>query len=168
MNPSRNYWVNLFTGTTWEEFVSNGAAVTGFRSGRTKTASLIRPGDCLLCYLTGLSRWIGVLEAVSSAYVDESPIWKSEVFPIRVKVRVIAALTPETAVPIHNLRDRLTIFDSQLGSKAWTAYVRRGPYQWRAEDGEAVVQAILAAVNNPVHLPVDKAKLHRSPTSTQR
>jgi len=28
---SGKYWLNLFTGKTWEEFLENGANVSGFR-----------------------------------------------------------------------------------------------------------------------------------------
>ena len=57
----RNYWLDLFSGTTWREFLDAGAKVSGFREGRWKTLQQMKPGDYLLCYLTGVSRWIGVL-----------------------------------------------------------------------------------------------------------
>jgi hypothetical protein len=58
--------------------------------------------------VTGVSRFIGVLEATSEPYWDDTPIWKDEVFPCRTKIEVIAALTPETAVPLFELKDKLT------------------------------------------------------------
>jgi hypothetical protein len=63
---SRDYWLDLFTGTTWQEFLDAGAGVSGFRERRWKTVQRIKPGDYLLCYLTGVSRFIGVLEPVRS------------------------------------------------------------------------------------------------------
>jgi hypothetical protein len=54
--------LDLFTGTTWEEFLAAGGEVSGFRERRWKTVQQMKPGDYLLCYLTGISRWIGVLE----------------------------------------------------------------------------------------------------------
>ena len=94
---SPTYWLDLFTGTTWQEFLNAGATISGFRKRRWKTVQRIKPGDYLLCYLTGVSRFIGVLEATSEPYLDESPIWKDEVFPCRLEVEAIATLTPETA-----------------------------------------------------------------------
>ena len=32
--PSRNYWLNLFSGTTWQEFLDAESKVSGFREGR--------------------------------------------------------------------------------------------------------------------------------------
>ena len=80
MKP-HNYWLDLFTGTTWEEFIVAGGGVSGFRESRWKTAQSIKVGDYLLCYLTRVSRFIGVLEVVGEAYQDTTPIWKDEVFP---------------------------------------------------------------------------------------
>ena len=96
----RNYWLDLFTGATWEEFLAAGGEVSGFRERRWKTVQQMKPGDYLVCYLTGVSRWIGVLEVVSEAYRDSSPIWQDDVFPCRVRVRSVATLTPETAVGV--------------------------------------------------------------------
>jgi predicted RNA-binding protein len=59
---ARKYWLDLFTGETWEEFLNNSAKVSGFRERRKKIAQTIDPGDYLICYMTGISRFIGVLE----------------------------------------------------------------------------------------------------------
>jgi hypothetical protein len=160
---SRTYWLDLFTGTTWQEFLDAGATVSGFRERRWKTVQRIKPGDYFLCYLTGVSRFIGVLEATSEPYWDETPIWKDEVFPCRLKVEAIATLTPETAVPIFDLKEQLTIFQNLKSPGAWTGHVRGSPATWKSSDGEAVVYAVMEAMENPVNRPVDKAKLARRP-----
>ncbi len=159
----RNYWLDLFTGATWQEFVDAGSAVSGFRERRWKTVQRIKPGDYLLCYLTGVSRFIGVLEVTSEPYWDETPIWKDEVFPCRVKVEAIAALTPETAVPIFELKEQLTIFQNLKSPIAWTGHVRGSPVKWKDPDGEAVVYAVMEAVEYPVERPVDASKLAHRP-----
>ncbi len=123
----------------------------------------MKPGDYLLCYLTGVSRFIGVLEVTSGPYWDETPIWKDEVFPCRVKVETLASLAPETAVPIFDLREQLTIFQNLKSPGAWTGHVRGSPARWNPSDGEAVVYAVLEAVENPVKRPVDASKLARRP-----
>jgi hypothetical protein len=57
----RSYWLDLFTGTTWDEFKAAGAKVSGFREYRWSTVQKIKLGDYLICYLTGISRFIGIL-----------------------------------------------------------------------------------------------------------
>ena len=76
----QTYWLDLFTVETWQEFLDHGGDVTGFREKRWKTVQKIKHGDYLLCYLTGASRWVGLLEVTSESVYDEAPIWKSDVF----------------------------------------------------------------------------------------
>jgi predicted RNA-binding protein len=160
---TRNYWLDLFTWKTWREFLESGGEVSGFREGRWKTVQRIKPGDYLLCYLTGIGRWIGILEVTSEPYQDNSPIWKDEIFPSRVRVKVIAQLLPETAVPVRELKDCLSVFQNLKSPFAWTGHFRGSPAKWKASDGKAVVEAVLEASRNPVTRPIDAAKLSRRP-----
>lgn len=159
----RNYWLDLFTGATWQEFLSAGGIVSGFRESRWSALQKIKPGDYLLCYLTGVSRFIGVLEVISAPYRDSSPIWKDEDFPSRLKVKAVVELTPETAVPVLELRDRLSIFREMKSPIAWTGHFRGSPAKWKQSDAEAVLNAMLEAKKNPIVRPVDPAKLARRP-----
>jgi predicted RNA-binding protein len=139
------YWLDLFTGTTWQEFLDAGAKVSGFRDRRWKTVQAIKPGDVLLCYLTGLSRFIGLLEVVSDPFRDDSKIWKDESFPCRLRVNATIALTPESAVPVHELRDQLSKFADLKSPNAWTGHFRGSPARWMAPDALAGVKALEAA-----------------------
>jgi len=163
MMDTRNYWLDLFTWTTWQAFLEAGAKVSGFRERRWKTVQKINPGDYLLCYLTGVSRFIGILEVTSSAYKDNTQIWKDEVFPCRLKVKLIAKLEPDTAVPVVLLKDQLTVFQDLKHPNAWTGHFRGSPARWKATDGEAVVNAVRSAEKNPIVRPIDKAKLSYRP-----
>lgn len=158
---TRIYWLALFTPATWREFLENGARISGFREARWKTLQNVKKGDYLLCYLTGLSRWVGLLEVASEPFKDNSPIWKDEQFPCRVRVKDLATLTPETGIPVTDFRDQLTVFqkatvDSPL---AWTAHFRSSPTRWKNSDGEIISSAILDAQKNPVARPIDPAKV---------
>jgi predicted RNA-binding protein len=128
---TRSYWLDLFTGTTWDEFLAAGGDVTGFRERRWRSVQQMKRGDYLLCYVTGISRWIGVLEVISEAFKDNAPIWKDEDFPCRVKVRPVETLTPETAVPVGELRDKLTVFRDIANPHAWTGHFRGSPANGR-------------------------------------
>jgi predicted RNA-binding protein len=157
------YWLDLFTGTTWQEFLDAGAKVSGFRDKRWKAVQAIKPGDFLLCYLTGISRFIGLLEVVSEPFRDDSRIWKDEDFPCRVHVRPTITLTPETAVPVQELKDHLSIFTELKSPHAWTGHFRGSPIRWKTPDALEVVKALEAAQANPVVREVDPAKLARRP-----
>ncbi len=160
---TRNYWLDLFTGSTWQEFLDAGGETTGFRESRWNAVSKIKPGDYFLCYLTGLSRWVGILEVAGKPYKDDTPIWKDEDFPCRLKVKIVAALSPETAVPVKNLKDRLSMFQNLDNPNRWSGPFRGSPGKWKKEDGEAVCKAVLDAKENPVSRPFNKKLLARRP-----
>ena len=163
---TRTYWLDLFTGTTWNEFQKAGSSVSGFRESRWKTVQKMAKGDYLLCYLTGVSRFIGVLEVTSASFRKaERDIWKDDDFPCRVEVKPIVELTPETAIPIMELRDRLSFFQDLTSPNAWSGHVRSSPAKWKQGDGEAVLKALIDARDNPVKRPVDKRKLKYRPAA---
>ena len=161
---SRTYWLDLFTAKTWEEFIDSGGKVSGFREHRWKLVQQVKIGDYLLCYLTGVSRWIGILEVTSTAFKDGSPIWKDDNFPCRLKVKNLAKLTIDTAVPVLDLRDRLSIFSNLKSPMAWTGHFRGSPSRFSASDGLAISQAILEAQKNPIHRPSGDKKGPNAPS----
>ena len=163
----RNFWLDLFTGTTWQEFISAGSNVSGFRESRWNTVKRIKPGDYFICYLTGVSRFIGILEVTSEPYKDNTPIWSMADFPCRLEVKPIIVLTPETAIPIHDLRDKLSIFEDLKSPNAWTGRLRGSPVKWKSSDGEAIWEALEEAQSNPIERPVDPRKLERRPPALQ-
>lgn len=158
-----NYWIDLFTGTTWQEFLNAGGNISGFRESRWPVVQQIQPGDYLICYLVGVSRFIGMLEVTSKSYKGTSEIWTYDSFPCRVDVRIIVALTPETAIPIKDLQKELSIFQNLKKPKAWSGLLRSSPLKWKPSDGEAVLKALLEAKDHPVLRPTDQRKLSRKP-----
>lgn len=161
--PNRSYWLNLFTWKTWKEFLKAGGDVSGFRENRWKTVQRMNPGDYLLCYLTGVSRWIGVLEVVSEPFKDNSEIWDDDTFPSRIKVKIINELELLTAVPVLDLKDKLSIFQNLKNPNSWGMLFRGSPRKLPSEDGQEIVKAIKYAVINPVKREIDPKKLARKP-----
>jgi hypothetical protein len=133
----RNYWLDLFTAVTWQEFLDAGANLSGFRDSRWNTLQKVKVGDYFLCYLTGVSRWIGLLEVTSAPFQDTSPVWKDESFPCRLTVRVVAKLTPENGIPVKEMKDQLSVFrTSGGGALAWTGHFRGSPTKWKVGEAE--------------------------------
>ena len=160
---SKNYYLDLFTGKTWEEFLKRGATVTGFKERRKNFAKKIKPGDYFLCYLTGISRFVAVLEVQSECYIGDETIWEDQVFPVRFDVKLLHKLTPETAVPVTELRDKLSIFNDLKSKHAWTGFFRGSPAIFDPEDGKIIFEAIETAVENPVQREYDPKKYYRTP-----
>lgn len=157
-----NYWLDLFTGTTWDEFRKAGANVTGFREHNWKRAQGIKKGDIFLCYLVGVKRWVGLLRVTADRYRDTRPIWGEEVFPVRFKVEPVVMLAPENGVPIETLKNRLSFFTDETAGGRWSGWVRASPTKYKTEDGDVIAQALDDAAKAPIARPVDARKLSRS------
>jgi hypothetical protein len=156
-----NYWLDLFTGKTWREFQEAGSKVTGFRDHNWSRARGIGAGDIFLCYLVGVKRWVGLLEATSERYRDETRIFTEEVFPVRIKVKPLAILAPECGVPMELLAGKLTFYPADATSRQWSGLVRGSPARYKPEDGEVIAAAVRDAVAHPVARPVNQKQLER-------
>ncbi len=158
-----NYWLDLFTGTTWQEFQAAGSNVSGFREHNWKRASTIKPGDIFLCYLVGVKRWVGLLEVTGERYKDVSPIFNEETFPVRFPVKPLVLLTPEQGVPMESFQGKLSFYPISTTSGQWTGHVRSSPTKYDPSDGQILAAAIREAKKHPISRPVDARKLARSP-----
>jgi len=162
---ARTYWIDLFTVETWKEFLDHGGDVSGFSDKRWATVQRIKPGDYLLCYLTRVSRWVGVLEVTGKPFFDERPIWKSQVFPSRVSVRPLLVLRPEHGVPVLDMRGELSVFQDLDNPNRWQGPFRGSPTRWKAPDGETVLRALQQAEANPVDRPLGRLATVRRKTT---
>ena len=154
----RRYWLDAFHGKDWEPFIKMGPSVTGFRKRKEKVARQVRPGDYFLCYLMGIHRFIGVTEALSECYLDDRPIFKTEVLPVRFKIKLVYELEPETAVPILELKDRLFLFAGVTDISALATRIKGCPMEFEHGDGKIIYQAIKDAVDNPVRRDIDQSR----------
>jgi hypothetical protein len=161
MDQTNSFWLDLFTWATWNEFLNVGGKVSGFRESRWPTVQRVTAGDIFLCYLTGISRFVGALEVTGQPFLDKSPIWKSDVFPARLPVKVLIQLKAETAVPVHALRDQLSFFQPDPDSPAWTGLFRGSPNRFNEADGRIIFNALEQAQANPRELPFDPKKLQK-------
>jgi hypothetical protein len=158
-----NYWLDLFTGTTWQEFRDAGANVSGFRQRMRKAAEKVQPGDVLLCYLTGVMRWVGALEVLGCS-TDKRPIWKDADFPVRFNVRPIVLLDPEHGVPMSELKGKVHFYEAEDDAPGFKAFLRQSPNLFRrASDGQLILKLLQQAEKQPVVRPVDPKKLARKP-----
>lgn len=158
-----NYWLDLFTGTTWEEFRKAGCRVSGFRQTKGNIARRVKPGDILLCYLTGVMRWLGALEVIGPSQ-DKDRIWKDEVFPVRFDVRPLVVLDPANGVPMDELEGRVAFFIGPKDRGKFKGFVRGSPNLFkRPEDGTLILDLLRRAEREPVTRPVDPKKLARKP-----
>jgi hypothetical protein len=155
-----NYWLDLFTGTTWREFREAGANISGFRGRQAKIAKRVQPGDIFLCYLTGVMRWVGALE-IADLTTDTRKIWKEEDFPVRFAVKPLMMLEPEHGVPMKELEGRVKFYADSKDRGKFKGIVRGSLHQIFSKDGELILSLLRKAEQSPTFRPVDPKKLAR-------
>jgi hypothetical protein len=165
---ARTYWLDLFTVETWKEFQDHGGDVSGFSEKRWAIVQKINPGDYLLCYLTQVSRWVGLLEVMGEPFLDERPIWSSAVYPSRVGVRTILALAPEHGVPVLAMREELSVFRGLDNPNKWQGPFRGSPVRWKPDDAEVIIRALEDAKANPVVRPLGRLAKRSAKAAARR
>ena len=157
------YWLDLFTGTTWDEFRNAGANVSGFRHRMRGTAKKIQPGDIFLCYLTGVMRWVGALEVVGVSN-DKRAIWADDKFPVRFDVKPLVMLHAEYGAPMGQLEGKVDFFQTLKHRGGFKGFLRMSPNAFkRQSDGDLILSLLRDAEKTPVAVPVDPRKLARRP-----
>jgi len=157
------YWLDLFTGQTWQEFRDYGASVSGFRKRMHNAVERIKPGDILLCYLTGVMRWVGALE-VQGRSRNKETIWQFEEFPERLSVKPLVLLPPEHGVPMEELEAKVDFYRSPADRPGFKGFLRMSPNRFkRSSDGELILSLLRAVEKQPIERAVDSKKLARKP-----
>jgi hypothetical protein len=158
-----NYWLDLFTGTTWKEFRDAGATTSGFSERMRNQVAKFEEGDILLCYVTGVMRWVGALKFIGKSE-NQAPIWKDAAYPIRLQVEPLIVLDPEYGVPMSLLEGSVAFYKGAEDRGRFKAFVRMSPNRFaEARDGELIMELLAKAKEVPVSRPVDPKKLARKP-----
>lgn len=141
------FYIDLFSPETYQAFKSSSQEISGVRPRQRNIAEGIRRGDFLVCYMTRLSRWFGLLEVVEGPFSDNTPIFvpKDDPFTVRFRVRPTVLLEPENAVPMHEpaLWNSLSFTRGlPAGSAAWTGMVRSSLVRLAEEDGRLLADIL--------------------------
>jgi len=123
------YYLDLFSPETYEAFGRSDQTVSGFRPRQRNLAGRMRPGDTFVCYMTRLSRWIGLLDILEGPFDDHTPIFypADDPFTLRFHVKSVVWLPLEKTMPIHadTVWNGLSFTQRHpKGSLAWTGNVR--------------------------------------------
>jgi predicted RNA-binding protein len=147
-----SYYLNLFSPETYEAFTKSRRDISGFRIRHQNVASRLAVGDKLVCYLTKLSRWVGIFIVESKSFTDSTPIFypSDDPFVIRFKVKPLAWLSIDKAVPIHDDRVWKTLSFTRgwdMSSSQWTGKLRGSLNQLDDKDGRFLENFIMSQAN---------------------
>lgn len=160
------YYLDLFSPATYEAFSKSDRTISGFRPRQRAAAQRIKSGDRLVCYMTKLSRWIGILEVESGPFEDSTPIFypDDDPFTIRFRVKPIHWLPLEKCVPIHEdeVWKQLSFTrDQSKNTSNWTGKLRGSLVQLSAQDGRFLEQLLAAQATAQREWPVREDDFRR-------
>lgn len=138
------YFVDVFSVATYEEFSCTDKAQAGFHPKRRAWVTKIKPGDKLLCYLKGVSCWIGVLE-VTGPMVDNGSEDEADEFSLKFPVKPLVWLGKGQLLPIKREDVWAALsFTKNIapGAGGWNAIVRSSGVRLPSSDGEFLEQRL--------------------------
>jgi hypothetical protein len=154
------YFLSLFTPASWATFRNLDAPISAHKPRFRKIAATVQPGDVFLCYVTGISRFCGALEASGPMYEDSRPIYGDpDPFSLRWPVRKLAVLPPESGIPVRadaiwNRVLGLGAYD-RAGS-AWTGKFRTSLSEIPHSDGAYLVDLLRQQQSAPADYPLNE------------
>lgn len=172
-----SYYLELFSPLTHEAFTQSDRTTTGFRQRHGGRAQRAQRGDKLICYVTKVSRWCGLLEVLQGPFIDNTPIFVAgeDPFVIRFRVHTHVWLPLENAVPIYQAEvwDKLTFTRGMdRSTRGWTGKLRGSLNRLEDADGALLEQVLRNQAANPRPYPLDERvrrnlTYHRIRTSTR-
>lgn len=165
------YFSSLFSPQTYEAFKHSDRTISGVRERQHNAAQKVQSGDKLLCYLTGLSRWFGMLEVAEGPFIDRTPIFQpdDDPFVVRFSVRPLVLLEAEKAVPIYEdeLWTALSFTrDHAKNTSIWTGKLRSSLVAIDDADGQLIERLLLRQAEGGPTFPVDLEQYRRLTTYT--
>lgn len=169
------YFLNIFSPETYETYSKSDRTLSGFRKRQIHAAEKIHPGDKFICYMTKLSRWIGILEVTKDYVIDESPLYyqENDPFVVRFGVNPIIWLDKEQTIPIKEdeVWNTLSLTKGHpKHSSSWTGRFRASLIEIPEKDGKFLEDMLLAQKTQKRIYEVDdqeyrkhlKPRVHRS------
>jgi hypothetical protein len=137
--------------------------VAGFRERQRKASHRVAKGDVLVCYLTRVSRWVGLLRVEGPPFDDATPLFaeRDDPFFVRMRVTPLVWLAPEDGVPIHDpaIWSVLSFTkDHTHESTLWTGSVRTSLAPFETADGSHLERVLLQQAKQPKRYPLEPAE----------
>lgn len=165
------YYTNIFSPETYHAFTYSDKSISGFRIRQEGLANKLKPGDILICYITRLSRWCGLLEVIDGPFHDSTPIFLDEDDPFTVRFHVSTKVWLPLAetIPIHvdELWQQLSFTKSHdKKSSAWTGLLRNSLNKLNDKDGKLLAITLLKQSNDAIPYPLDELDKKKLKTHT--
>ncbi|RYD58315.1 MAG: hypothetical protein EOP56_05165 [Sphingobacteriales bacterium] len=146
------YYINIFSPDTYKAYSESSRTVSGFKENQKGIAN-IKPGDKLICYVTKLSRWVGLLEVKGGYKLDRTPLFSPIVDPyiLRFNIDSKVWLPLDLSLPIDTdeVWNGLSFTKAfQKGHTGWTIMVRSSLRRIEDADGALIERLLLRQKEN--------------------
>lgn len=131
----KRYFLALFNEKTWNEFLSQKQMVYGTNKNKIENAKKVKKGDFLICYLSKISEFVGILIVTSDVYYDEFTIWEDNVYPVRLNVQPVIVFPVERGISISQFKNKLTIFKKLKNKNRWGGFFNNAFNEFPSDDG---------------------------------
>lgn len=142
---NEKHYLALFSEETWNEFLETDCLVYGTTLNKQVRMRVVNQGDYLICYVTKLSLFVGLLEITSSPYIDDHRIWKNDIYPVRVKVLPIYTLNVKNGVPVLELKEELSMFKRLRNPRAWSGFFLNSLNTFHEHDAKLIIDKLKTA-----------------------
>lgn len=112
MSSEPNHYIVVTSPENWQKTAERGWTLLGLKSTKPGQARLLKPGDRVVAYATGIKRFIAAVEITGAMVEDHTPLWGSpnkpgEDYPFRLQTRPLLTLTEPEYVDAFALARRL-------------------------------------------------------------
>ncbi|MBC8723117.1 hypothetical protein F6X37_16445 [Paraburkholderia sp. 31.1] len=139
------YFVDIFSVDTFESFSNTSKNTAGFHPNRKAWVTKIKPGDKILCYLKGLSCWVGILQVTGP--MAEAPPGSEMIseYSLQFPVTPLVWLEKGALLPIKRSDVWAALsFTKNVtpGAGGWNAILRSSGVRLQEPDGQRVEELL--------------------------
>lgn len=158
------YHITTMTLDVYERFSETNREKIGFLPNQRKAIANIAAGDKLICYISGIMRWAGVLEVKSDCFIEESNVFypEDDLLTWRFQVKPLVWLPFAQTIPLKEPRvwSKLS-FATEGDDRSWIGRIRTASSELDNADGQLMEEALTAVEANQETFPYDEKMYKR-------
>jgi len=145
---STGFWIIVGSPDNFQRTREQGFTVQGIKSRHRKKAELMKPGDKLAWYITGVKAFAGTATITSEYFESHDRVWSSgdpkkeaEDYPFRVRIEPDLILDDDGFVPAEPIARQMT-YVRKWPESNWTLAFQGNVHFIESSDYELIRRAI--------------------------
>lgn len=147
------YWIIVGSPENFATTRSHGFTIQGMKSRHRKKADLMKPGDKIVYYITGIKAFGGIATVTSPYFEDHTIIWRStnkkredEDYPYRVRIEPDIILDDGEYIPAEPVA-RAMHYVKRWPADNWTLAFQGNVHSIEESDYHLIREALVAAAS---------------------